>query len=137
FHYGFAAADFTAHTTVRQMDVTPDLITFAASQRAKETWRSVQPSDAEVFVDETGDVAVRVRSSGEYLGSFARAWVIPLGFHPFFFSRPPHTPRLRCGRVIGQRQSWTVTVEELPAGNYNGVSRNLLITIERLRTATG
>jgi hypothetical protein len=32
----FGAADFTAHTTVRQMDVIPDLITFVAPQRAKD-----------------------------------------------------------------------------------------------------
>jgi len=137
FHYGFAAADFTAHTTVRQMDIIPDLVTFAAAQGAKETWRVVQPSDTEVFVDETGDVGVRVRSSREYLGSFARAWVIPLGFHPFFFARPPHTPRLRCGKVIVQRQSWTVTREELPPGDYTGISRNLVTAIERLRVVKG
>jgi hypothetical protein len=135
FHFGFAAADFTAHTTVRQMDVVPDLVTFAAQERAKETWRCVQPSDTEVFVDETGDVGVRVRSSREYLGSFARAWVIPLGFHPFFFGRAPHMPRLRCGKVIVQRRSWTVTLEELPPGNYTGVSRHVVVAIERLRFA--
>ena len=137
FHFGFSAADFTGHTTVRQMDVIPDLITFAAPQRAKETWRAVQPADTEVFVDETGDVGVRVRSSREYLGSFARSWVIPLGFHPFFFGRPPHMPRLRCGKVIVQRQSWTVTREELLPGDYTGVSRNLVTAIERLRCAKG
>jgi len=137
FHYGFAAADFTAHTTVRQMDVIPDLITFAAPERPKEIWHSVPPSDAEVFVDETGDVGVRLRNSGEYLGSFARAWVIPLGFHPFLFSRAPHMPRLRCGKVIVQRQSWTVTMEELPPGNYTGISTNLVTAIERLRVVKG
>ena len=135
FHFGFAAADFTAHTTVRQMDIIPDLITFAAPQRAKDTWRVVQPSDTEVFVDETGDVGVRVRSSREYLGSFARAWVIPLGFHPFLFGRAPHMPRLRCGRVIVQRESWTVAREDLLPGDYTGVSRSLVTAIERLRSA--
>jgi hypothetical protein len=89
-----------------------------------------------VFADETtGDVGLRTRTSREYLGSFARAWVIPLGFHPFLFGRAPHMPRLRCGRVIVQRQSWTVTLEEIPAGNYTGVSRNLVAAIERLRSA--
>jgi len=137
FHYGFAAADFTAHTTVRQMDIIPDLITFAAPGRPKDTWRAVDPSDTEVFVDETGDVGARIRSSREYLGSFARAWVIPLGFHPFLFGRAPHVPRLRCGRVIVQRRTWTVTLEELPAGDYTGISRNLVAAIERLRAAKG
>jgi hypothetical protein len=63
--------------------------------------------------------------------------VIPLGFHPFLFGRSPHMPRLRCGKVIVQRRSWTVGLEELAAGNYTGVSRNLVMAIERLRAAKG
>ena len=54
---------------------------------------------------------LRKRGSHEYLGSFARAWIIPLGFHPFHFGRAPHMPRLRCGKVIVQRESWTVNAE--------------------------
>ena len=34
-----------------------------------------------------------LRATGEDLGSFARAWTIPLGFHPFSFSLGTHTPR--------------------------------------------
>jgi hypothetical protein len=134
FHYGFFAADFTAHTTVRQFDALPDLTTFVAPQRPNARWKTVSPSDTEVFVDETtGDVGLRVRSSHEYLGSFARAWVIPLGFHPFFFGRAPHMPRLRCGKVIVQRRSWTITAQEIGPGNFTGISRDLVLAIERLR----
>ena len=102
-----------------------------------------QPVDTDgkkidVFADETtGDVGLRARQSGEDLGSFARAWVIPLGFHPFLFGRTPHMPRLRCGKVVVQRQSWTVTMEELPPGDYTGVSTKLVTAIERLRVAKG
>lgn len=134
FHYGFSAADFTAHTVVRWIDALPELMNFVAPQRGKAHWNIVPPAEAEVYVDEqTGDVCARKRGSREYLGSFARSWIIPLGFHPFHFGLAPHMPRLRCGRVIVQRRSWTVTLEELPQGDYNGVSRDLVLAIERLR----
>ena len=94
----------------------------------------MRPADAEVFVDEkTGDVGVRTRDTGEYLGSFARNWIIPLGFHPFHFGIAPHTPRLRCGNVIVQRRAWTVKEEELRPGNFTGISRDLVLAIEQLR----
>jgi hypothetical protein len=134
FHYGFSAADFTAHTAVRWIDALPELMNFVAPQRGKAHWNIVPPAEAEVYIDEqTGDVCARKRGSREYLGSFARSWVIPLGFHPFHFGRAPHMPRLRCGRVIVQRRSWTVTLEELGPGNYTGVSRDLVVAVERLR----
>jgi hypothetical protein len=134
FHFGFFAADFTAHTTVRMFDALPKLSNFVAPQRANPAWRAVSPAEAEVYVDEaTGDVCLRKIDNHEYLGSFARAWVIPLGFHPFQFSLSPRTPRLRCGRVIVQRRTWTVTSEELPAGNYTGISRGLVLALEQLR----
>src|SRR5205823_14091375 len=88
---------------------------------------------SDLFIDDQGDVALR--ANGEYLGSFARNWIIPLGFHPFQFGLPPHTPRLRCGRVIVQRRAWTVSVEEMGAGNFSGLSRDLILGIERLRAA--
>ncbi|MFL6583719.1 MAG: hypothetical protein ACJ8KU_04305 [Chthoniobacterales bacterium] len=137
FHYGFFAADFTAHTVVHQMDVLPET-TFVTPQRANPKWRRIAPEETEVFVDEvSGDVRLRVRASGELLGSFARSWIIPLGFHPFYFGRAPHMPRLRCGRVIVQRRSWTVTLSEIGTAKFNGISADLLLAIERLRAARG
>ncbi len=133
FHFGFFAADFTAHTTVRLFDAIPQLSNFVAPQRDNPEWRTVRPADAEVYVEEGGDVCVRNSGSHEHLGSFARAWVIPLGFHPFQFAISPHTPRLRCGRVIVQRRSWSVSLDEMPAGNYTGISRGLVMAVERLR----
>jgi len=134
FHFGFFAADFTAHTAVRLFDALPEFSNFVAPQRGNRDWRTVLPAEAEVYVDETNaDVCVRKMGTREYLGSFARAWVIPLGFHPFQFGLAPHTPRLRCGHVIVQRRTWTVTHEEFPAGDYTGVSRDLVLAVERLR----
>lgn len=134
FHFGFFAADFTAHTTVRIFDALPHQSYFVAPQRGNPSWKTVAPAEVEVFVDEsTGDVGARRIGSGEYLGSFARAWLIPLGFHPFYFGRAPHMPRLRCGKVIVQRRSWTVTVDELEAGDFTGISRHLVVALERLR----
>ena len=135
FHYGFFAADFTAHTAVRWLDALPESVNFVAPQRGKAHWNIVPPAEAEVYIDEqTGDVCARKRISREYLGSFARAWIIPLGFHPFHFGGLPHMPRLRCGRVIVQRRAWTVRQDEFGAGNYTGVSRDLVLAVERLRT---
>ena len=136
FFYGFAPADFTAHTTVRQFDVIPELSYFVAPHPGKREWQRIPTAETEVFVNEVnGDVALRKRGSREYLGSFSRYWIIPLGFHPFYFGRGPHMPRLRCGKIIVQRESWTVTADELGTGNFTGVSRDLVIAIERLRTA--
>jgi hypothetical protein len=136
FFYGFAPADFTAHTTVRQFDVIPELSYFVASSPGKHQWHRIPPAETEVFINEAnGDVALRKRGSHEYLGSFSRYWIIPLGFHPFYFGRGPHMPRLRCGKIIVQRESWTVTAHELGTGNFTGVSRDLVIAIERLRAA--
>jgi hypothetical protein len=133
FHFGFFAADFTTHTTVRQFEAMPELTNFVAPERPDPTWRSVAPADAEVYADNTGDVCLRVRKTGEHLGSFARAWLIPLGFHPFHFGRSPHMPRLRCGNVVVQRRSWTVSRDELGGGDFSGVSRELVIAVEKLR----
>jgi hypothetical protein len=138
FHFGFFAIDFTATTTVRVLDAMPGLTNFVAPQRADPRWRVIPPADVEVFADpSSGDVGLRMCGSQEYLGSFARGWTIPLGFHPFLFGRSPHLPRLRCGKVIVQRRSWTISLEELPAGDYTGISRNLVAAIERLRAAKG
>jgi hypothetical protein len=134
FYFGFSAADFTATTTVHLFETPPELSNFVASQRGNSNWRTVQPADTEVFVDDaTGDVCLRKTRSHEYLGSFARSWLIPLGFHPFQFGLAPNTPRLRCGHVIVQRRAWTVRKEELGTGDFTGISRDLVLAIERLR----
>jgi hypothetical protein len=137
-HFGFYAIDFTSAITVRFLDAMPGLSNFVSAQRGDPRWRVIPPAEIDVFSDEAnGDVALRLRKSGEYLGSLARGWWIALGFHPFLFGRAPHMPRLRCGNVIVQRRSWTVSLGEIPEGNYTGISRNLVAAIERLRAAKG
>ena len=134
FHFGFFAADFTATTAVRFFDALPDFTYFVAPERGNPDWQVIPPAETEVFVNEqNGDVGLRRRGSREYLGSFARAWIIPLGFHPFSFSLGGHTPRLRCGNVVVQRRSWTVGLDELSGGDFTGVSRDLVTAVERLR----
>ena len=138
FHFGFFAADFTAATAVRMLDAIPGGTSFVAPERGNPRWKRIPPAEIEVYVeDKNGDICLRTRGSREYLGSFARAWVIPLGFHPFHFGRTPHMPRLRCGRVVVQRRSWTVSAEELGAGDFTGVSRDLVLAVERLRAEKG
>jgi hypothetical protein len=134
FHFGVSAADFTSTTATRLLDPVPDLTSFVATQRGDPRWRIIRPADTEVYVDAaSGDVCLRLGGSREYLGSFTRNWIIPLGFHPFQFGRPGHLPRLRCGRVIVQRRTWTVSLEEVAAGDYTGVSPALVLAIEDLR----
>lgn len=136
FHFGYFAADFTATTTVRSFAGVPDFFYFVAPQRGNPEWQVIPPGETEVFINEAnGDVGLRRRASREYLGSFARAWTIPLGFHPFSFSLGAQTPRLRCGKVVVQRRAWIVTLEELGAGNFTGISRDLITASERLRAA--
>ncbi len=138
FHFGIFAADFTSPTTVRQLDSIPGLTSFVAPQRGQPGWRIVKPAEAEVYLEpETGDVCLRVAKSGEHLGSFARNWIIPLGFHPFQFGRAGHLPRLRCGRVVVQRGTWTISENELPRGDYSGISRGLVLAVEQLRAKRG
>ncbi len=134
FHFGIFAADFTATSTVHLFDAPPGCCNFVAPQRGHPNWPTVRPADAEVYVDQTsGDVGLRKIGTREYLGSFARNWIIPLGFHPFQFGMAPHMPRLRCGKVIVQRRSWTITLDEIGKGDFTGVSRDLVLAIERLR----
>lgn len=138
FHFGFFAADFTSATSVHMREGTPDLFHFVAPQRSGRDGRGISPAETEVHVaEETGDVRLRRRETKEDLGSFARAWLIPLGFHPFAFSLGNETPRLLCGKVVVQRRAWIVQENELGAGDFTGVSRDLVLSVERLRAARG
>ncbi len=138
FHFGFFAVDFTSPTTVHLADSMGDLVTFVAPQRVAPDWRVLPPAETEVYVDpESNDVCLRRCGTREYLGSFSRNWIIQLGFHPFQFNRPGHVPRLRCGRVIVQRRTWTFAQDELPALDYSGVSHSLVVAVEEARARLG
>jgi hypothetical protein len=118
---------------VRFFDALPDLTWFVAPQRGNARWQSVRPDDTDVYVDQSGDICLRRSEDGRHLGSFTRNWIIPLGFHPFSFSLGKDTPRLRCGKVIVQRRMWTVALDELGKADFTGVSRDLVLAVERLR----
>jgi hypothetical protein len=134
FHFGFFAADFTSATAVHAAEATPDLFHFVAPQRPGPGCRAIAPAETEVHVAEgSGDVRLRQRDSKEDLGSFARSWLIPLGFHPFSFSLGTDTPRLLCGKVVVQRRAWIVQEKELGAGDFTGISRALVLAVEQLR----
>ena len=138
FHFGFFAADFTSATAVHMAEATPDLFHFVAPQRPGPGGRAIPPSETEIYVAaESGDVRLRRRDSKQDLGSFARAWLIPLGFHPFSLSLGPETPRLLCGKVVVQRRAWTVQEDEVGIGDFTGVSRDLILAVEQLRLRKG
>ncbi|HEY1770347.1 MAG TPA: hypothetical protein VGG02_08835 [Chthoniobacterales bacterium] len=133
-HFGIFVADFTATTCVHLFDSLPNENVFVAPQLPNDSWHRVRPAEVEVFVEESsGDVALRHHQSREYLGSLARNWIIPLGFHPFGFSLGKNTPRLLCGNVVVQRRTWTIEEKELGDGDFTGVSRDLVVAVERLR----
>ena len=136
FHFGFFAADFTATTSVHLFDLPGNLCHFVAPQRGNPAWHRLDPSETEVYVEKTtGDVCLRRINDRQHLGSFARNWIIPLGFHPFYLSLGDSSPRLRCGKVVVQRRGWTVRLEELGAGDFTGISRDLVLAVEKLRAA--
>ena len=135
FHFGFFAADFTAHTTVRIFDALPQQAIFASPQRGNPRWHSVSPAQAEVFIAEDGDVALR--ASGRISRFFCpqldhSAWVSSI---PIRAGAAAHRGSV-AGRVIVQRRSWTVSGEEMGGGNFSGLSRRSgSRAIERLRAA--
>lgn len=113
-HYGNARVSASCHMSAHFHDAMGDRFRMASSLRGQDHWRNIPDADIEVFIDEpTGDVRMRHVDTGEVLGSFGRDWIPWIAFHPFVFPLPPHAPRLRLGRVIVQRQSWTIRAEEL------------------------
>jgi hypothetical protein len=131
--WGFPT-DVVAHTL---LDFAPvgDLFTYAGPDRGLPGWRAYRPADAEVVV--AGDGDVRIRAGGEERGSFARSWIIGLGFHPFTFPLGAHSPRLETGGVVVQREGWVVTSADLPRGPYASGAPELAVDVDRLRAARG
>jgi hypothetical protein len=126
-------ADITTHTLLH-FDPLADLFTYAGPSLVSRRWKTVRPADAEVVVAEDGDV--RLRAQGRDLGSFARSWVPALGFHPFILGCGAHTPRLELGRVVVQREMWTIGRSDLPRAPY-GHGAELVLDVDRLRAAKG
>jgi hypothetical protein len=112
-HYGSERVSATAHTTADLVGLLGERLLIAGTGRVPAGARTIAPARIEVVVDEaTGDVALRELESGKRVGSFAQDWVVWHAFHPFVLNRERHTPRLRLGRVIVQRQSWVLGIDE-------------------------
>ena len=113
--------------------------TFVAPERPRPYWRAVPPAEAEVVLDdEHHDLRVR-GPDGSDLGSLTRSAWLFFGFHPFFpLVLPGHTPRLRFGKVIAQRESWAVRWDELGLTKAPATATvESVLAIERLRADRG
>ncbi|HET8542154.1 MAG TPA: hypothetical protein VFL83_19915 [Anaeromyxobacter sp.] len=132
--WGFAAADLTSHTRLH-LEAASDRWTYAGPLALGPGWRAVRPADAEVAACDDGDV--RVRADGRDLGSFARSWIPSFGFHPFLLGLGAHTPRIELGRVVVQRESWSVGRADLPRAPYAEGAPELVRDVDRLRRARG
>ncbi|HSK00743.1 MAG TPA: hypothetical protein VK932_05855 [Kofleriaceae bacterium] len=129
-YYGQAGAFLSCHTAIQFASVMPRQFVCVADARTDPSWRKVPPAQVEVHRSEGPDI--RLRSlGGEDLGTITRTWATSMGTHPFSFTWKPHSPRLHVGRVIVQRETWTVTGAELPAGG-SPIART-----DALRAATG
>ncbi|HET7823955.1 MAG TPA: hypothetical protein VFK90_01425, partial [Anaeromyxobacter sp.] len=130
--WGFLAGDVTNHTLLH-LEALRDLWTYAGPGRVGPQWHAVPPADVEVVLADGGDV--RMRAGGRDLGSFARSWVLALGFHPFVLGLPRHTPRLVLGRTIVQRETWVLRREDLPHADRGLGAPELALDVDRLRAA--
>jgi hypothetical protein len=131
-HYGSERVSATAHTTADLAGLLGDRLLIAGSAPVPAGARTIAPAQVEVILDsETGDVALQDLQTGKQVGSFARDWVVWHAFHPFVLHRERHTPRLRVGRVIVQRESWVADIDELHADLAFGPS--LAATLAELR----
>lgn len=131
--------DPACHITLHYCEAYGDRLRFLETKtrvRATHGAIALRPAMAEVHLDEAmADVRIKATESGEDLGSFARGWWIGAGFHPFVFPLGAHAPRLRLGKVIVQRQSWTVSADALLASD--GTARSTCLAVERLRSERG
>lgn len=134
---GEAMYDLATHVTVRLFDAMPAQTVFCGPQRPDPSWRTIAPTELEVVAHpDEHDLRLRHIASGQDLGSLVRHGLLFFGFHPFVLGRDGHTPRLRLGRVIVQREMWHVDAEEL-GGPFEGVSPSLVVAVERLRARRG
>jgi hypothetical protein len=120
------------------MTIIPNAV-FSAPERPRPDWRFVPPSETEIVVlDESQDVRARARATGEDLGSLVRPFWIFHGYHPFYpLEIAPHTPRLRIGKTVVQRETWTVGWEELQTTAPERLSADHVLAVERLRARLG
>ena len=133
------ASDAPVHVVAEAfMDALP--ASFAAPERPRPGWSCVSPARAVVVDDEAaGDLRVQ-DERGQDLGSLTRSLALSFGMHPFFpLALPRHTPRLRLGNVVVQRESWRVRWDELGLEGRRALSATgaQLLAVERMRADRG
>ncbi|HWM88389.1 MAG TPA: lantibiotic dehydratase [Kofleriaceae bacterium] len=127
------------HVTLASLPEVVERGSVATAVRGRAGWRMIAPADTEVIVlDGERDIRVRRRGTGEDLGSLVRTFWVAQGFSSFYpVDLEPHTPRLRLGDLVVQRQTWRVRADELREAAGEGVSADLVVAIERLRAGRG
>ncbi len=133
-HASVRVMDRANHNAFHWPEIFGDGWTGVVADRLAPGRRTVAPSAAQVVA--RGGMLHVIGPGDQDLGALVTPWDMPfaLGIHPFLFHRNRHMARLRSGRTILQRRSWTVSVEELP-GRHQGVSAMLLAAVDKLRSA--
>jgi hypothetical protein len=129
-YLGQVGTFLSCQTAIQFARFLPDRFNAITDRRGAPEWRRIPPAEAFVHACEGPDIRIR-SASGEDLGTVTRTWASSMGSHPFTFPWAPHSPRLYAGRVIVQRETWTVDVAELPKG------RPPTLQIDALRAAKG
>ena len=91
---------------------------------------------ADVRVEVSDDDLVAVRSDGTVLGSLLHTWNVALNTHGLeLLGTGTHAPRLTVGRVVVQRESFTVTPDARVHAEVKESGPALALGVHRLRTA--
>lgn len=95
----------SVHTVYRAWDQLPGW-TFIGPHRGE---RARHLRTAEVVARLTDDDVVLETRAGEVVGSMINNWEVALNTHQLLLlGSAPHSPRLKVGRVVVQRESWVV-----------------------------
>jgi hypothetical protein len=128
------AWDGMVHTLNRAPELTGGW-TSAGSARA-EGVRHLR--SAEVAVEMTEDDLVAVDAEGRVLGSLLYHWPMAFNTHRLeLLGTGSHSPRLRVGGVVVQRESWVVESDELLDAALKRVGPRALLALRGLRRRLG
>jgi hypothetical protein len=95
-------------------------------------------SRAEALVDHTGDDLVVRDRQGRARGSLLHQWRVAGNTHRFeWVGTGAHSPRLRVGRVIVQRESWRIEPDQALCRAVAEVGPDALLALRALRHDRG
>jgi hypothetical protein len=95
---------------------------------------SWKPED--LFVELTDDDVLVRHDDGRLLGSLLHTWNVALNTHRLeFFGTAHHSPRLRVGRVVVQRESWLIDPGDRVRKEVHESGPRLLVGIRRMQRA--